>query len=145
MTSNPSPVGRRIAKANANNATLQLLLQADDQHSSWVAVVAFYKALHLVEAVFETDKAGHARSHESRERLLKTTTRYNNIYKHYRPLAAAATVARYLALSSKEFESFGDYMPAEVVERLIVGHHLRQLEKSVLKIVGPECGLRQAG
>ena len=43
-----------LTAAKRNQATIDYLL-AGDEHLPWVVTVAFYKALHLVEAVFAAD------------------------------------------------------------------------------------------
>src|SRR2546421_1473890 len=80
-----------------NQDLIDHLLKDIDQFADWVTTVAFYKAVHLVEAVFSRDPhIKHGRTHEHREQCLKSDRRYSNIYKNYRPLWAASTVARYL-------------------------------------------------
>ena len=39
-----------IGVANDNHATLEYLLKEPDNHLAWIGTVAFYKALHVVEA-----------------------------------------------------------------------------------------------
>jgi hypothetical protein len=76
---------------------LALLLPQLDEFPDWVTTVAFYKALHIVEAVFANDiNVRHGTGHEHRERVLKTTTKYRHLYKYYRPLYTASVKARYL-------------------------------------------------
>ena len=61
-----------LAAANLNQKTLAYLCQDVSIHGPWVAVVAFYKALHIVEAVFANDPdIRHCTDHGSRERALK--------------------------------------------------------------------------
>ena len=113
-------------------ATIDYLLLERDNHPEWIAVIAFYKALHLVETLFAHDKASHSRNHESRESLLKSDRRYKNIWEHYRVLWTISTVARYLS----SVESFAEYMSPEDVEKEVIRHRLNQVEKSVAKLVG---------
>jgi len=101
-----------------------------------VAVVAFYKALHWIEAMSYCDHAcKHGGNHSDREQVLKWTALYQNIYKHYRPLYAASCVARYLTHSGQEFSAFATYLSPDPVEAKLVQHHLKQLEKSVEKFI----------
>jgi hypothetical protein len=119
-----------IAVANANQRTLDHLRSDIGTHGPWVAVVAFYKALHIVEAVFANDKdIRHTCDHGQRERTLKTTNRYSQINKHYAPLARAATIARYLHDGSKEYSSFFDYMRGDQIEPELLNHRLHQVEE----------------
>ena len=69
-----------LAAANLNQKTLAHLCQDVSVHGPWVAVVAFYKALHIVEAVFANDPdIRHCPDHGSRERVLKRKTSYQQI------------------------------------------------------------------
>lgn len=77
-----------VAAAKQNQATIDYLLISND-HLPWVVTVAFYKALHVVEAVFVADThspAAHTDDHKVRNRLLKTTNRYQQLWRMYRPL-----------------------------------------------------------
>ena len=102
-----------IAAANLNQKTLAHLCQDVSVHGPWVAVVAFYKALHVVEAVFANDPdIRHCTDHGSRERALKMNRKYAHINKQYAPLSRAATIARYLHHSGTDYHSFFDYLDA---------------------------------
>ncbi|MCA9072412.1 MAG: hypothetical protein KDA84_25985, partial [Planctomycetaceae bacterium] len=81
------------AMADQCSKTLQYLLKEKEEHPEWICVVAFYRALHLVEVLFTHDNKSHGNNHESREKLLKHTKRYQQVYKHYRPLWDISTVA----------------------------------------------------
>ncbi len=125
-----------LALANRNQAVLEYLLQQPDCCAEWIVTVAFYKALHLVEALFAHDGKGHGHSHEQRDRMLKGEPRYRHIYKHYRPLWAASVVARYLENPwGDSFRSFADYLSPQDVQQKMVGHHLRQIERSVERLL----------
>lgn len=72
-----------IACANRTQQTTALLLTNREAHSPWVAITAFYKALHVVEAVFANDRSiRHTSTHEEREAALKRERKYHNIYRH---------------------------------------------------------------
>ncbi len=45
-----------VAVAKSNQRTIDYLLQTDD-HLGWVVTVAFYKALHIVEAMLHADQS----------------------------------------------------------------------------------------
>jgi len=121
-----------IASANRIQLTIAHLLEKREQNSPWIATLAFYKALHIVEAVFANDKnIGHSSDHQSRERSLKKTRKYDHLAKHYLPLARASLVARYLP-GHKVFE---DYMLPDVVVSQLLRHHLRQIERSAKRFL----------
>ena len=114
-----------IAFANRSHETLQHLLREPLKHSPWIATVAFYKAVHIVEAIF-ANESRHSCDHSERESWLKITRKYEHICKHYLPLARASTVARYLV----EVSCFEQYLgPTAVIEKLLQ-HRLYQIEKS---------------
>ena len=116
--------------------TISYLSKENDQHSEWIAVTAFYRALHLSEAVLLTNRIDHDRTHVGRDQALKRTRSTENIWKHYRPLWQASCIARYLAFHDDEYVDFSSFMdPAKVISELIE-YRLRELEKSVAKQLG---------
>lgn len=127
-----------LAVAGRNQELIDRLLPVIDHYPDWVAVIAFYKALHIVDAVLFVDNyREHGGSHDNRDRILKTTNRYQNLYRHYRPLFAASLVGRYLECGGREYRLFTEYLSPQKVKDIILGHHLRQLEVSAEKIIGP--------
>jgi len=129
-----------FAAAGRNQRTLSLLLASGAEHNPWVAVVAFYKALHLVEGVFfEDHDEVHTFDHWQRGNLLKRTNRYALIYKSYRPLAEAAFIARYLLPQGSDADSpvvdFSVQYSPEIVQSRLIGHYLHQIEQGVTKFV----------
>lgn len=127
-----------LTVARRNQLLIDRLLADLGAHPEWLAVVAFYKALHLIEAVlFRTHPVKHGRDHPHRNQLLKDR-RYQHLYKHYRPLFAASLVARYLeSEEAGEVGAFAEYMPAERVRDYLVNHCLRQVERSAEAFLGP--------
>lgn len=86
-----------IAAATENQKAIDYLCKEIDSFSPWIVSIAFYKGLHVIEAVFAGEKPeGHADTHGGRHRILKTTNRYQNLWKNYCPLWQASLVARYL-------------------------------------------------
>lgn len=126
-----------IRAANRNQMTIDHLCGNLESHSAWIATVAFYKALHLVEAAFASDQdVRHTTDHGSRNQVLKTTQKYKNIWKHYRPLSSAAQIARYLCGNGRDYKSFDDYLSANEVCNEILFHRLKQVENSVKQLLG---------
>lgn len=130
-----------IAAARQNEAALRHMLSSDD-HLAWVVTIAFYKALHIMEAVFAADPAApahHTDDHIDRNRILKTTTRYQHFWKMYRPLWQASLVARYLREndSAPTHDVFSAHLPKADVESRVLGHWLHQIEQSAEKYLGP--------
>jgi hypothetical protein len=120
-----------IDLARHNQLLIDHLLPEIHRFSDWVTTVAFYKALHIVEAVFAANgPRRHGGSHPDREQLLKGNRQYSNIWKHYRPLWAASTIARYLEYQGSQYASFTAYMDHRRVQSEIINHRLRQVETS---------------
>jgi hypothetical protein len=124
-----------LSAARENQRVIEYLCQKVDEFPGWVATVAFYKALHVIEALFAVDGTGvdgHTDKHEQRNTLLKKTRRYQQLWKFYRPLFQASLVARYLRENQNvpTHEVFATYMPPDTVVRLVLGHYLKQIEKS---------------
>src|SRR5207247_2383093 len=112
-----------LALAEHNRQLLDHLAPDIGRFGDWITVVAFYRAFHLIEAMFFRDHPDkHGRNHETRDNMLKRTKRYHHIYKHYRVLWAASTVARYLEDHSagKTYPSFNDYLSPADVQALIL-------------------------
>lgn len=107
-----------IRLASRNHHLLTHLLQIGG-YPDWSATVAFYKAVHVVEAVFAANMARHSISHADRQATLKTAP-FKNIWKDYSHLATASRVARYLEASDVgAFSSFSDFMDDDDVKLLV--------------------------
>jgi hypothetical protein len=122
-----------------NQELINHLMKDVDRFPDWITTVAFYRALHLVEAVFATDPAiKHGGDHGSRLRHLKSIKKYNAIYKAYHPLWTASIVARYLEdkETGGQFSSFSKYLTVEQVKSTILNHYLRRVESSVEQLLG---------
>lgn len=140
-----------LAAAEKNAATILYLLRERDDHPEWIAIIAFYKALHLVEAVFFDEDKVHGVNHERRDKFLKD--KYPDIHKHYRPLWAASMVARYLsglkdgvgpAEGGKVYAAFTDCYSPQTVENKLLKHRLFNLEKLVKKALQSQASKSQA-
>lgn len=96
--------------------------------------VAFYKALHVVEALLARDSktdTNHTTDHKQRAELLKTTNRYQQIWKHYRPLWNDSLIARYLHNDSGgEYSNFSDYLSNEKIQNKHLNHNLKKIIES---------------
>ncbi|MCI0640660.1 MAG: hypothetical protein L0Y70_16420 [Gemmataceae bacterium] len=125
--------------AQRNQFLINHLVKDIDHFADWVTTVAFYRALHLVEAVFAADSnIKHGGDHGNRLHLLKTNRKYLAIYKAYQPLWSASVVARYLEdkQSATEVSSFSKYLTAPEVRATILNHYLRKVESSVEQLLG---------
>ena len=98
-----------IARASRNQQAIAYLLEGDDVFPEWVTAIAFYKALHIVEAIL-AGSGVHSPDHGERERTLKRTNEYKKIYEHYAPLCRASLIARYLQdKGSKAYVAFENF------------------------------------
>ena len=117
-----------LVLANKNHQALLHLVPRPEDFSEWIATIAFYKALQVVEAVF-VRRGYRASDHNRRFELLKTS--FPEIYRHFRVLWQASTIARYLHdnESNRSYSQFSDYLsPARVVEKLVF-RRLRPIEE----------------
>lgn len=131
--------GAHIRRARRNQEAIGFLLANEsDIFPEWITAIAFYKALHLVEAVFAADEKAdrdHEQTHDQRERRLKRTRRYREIYKHYAPLCRASLIARYMQSDGKIFADFTSYLTPEQVVSEVLNHRLKRIERAAKKFM----------
>lgn len=129
-----------IALANKNHDALVQLARQPERHAEWVATIAFYKAVQVVEAVLASELGRHSNGHDARLDFLKRT-KFAEIFKAYRPLYSASLVARYLVDSSRPklenkqsitYHTFADYMSPEDVVRKLLKKRLDVLEQKAV-------------
>lgn len=126
-----------LAMARGNHEALLHLWSGKERFGGWVATVAFYKAVHLVEAMLARS-GQHGCDHKHREEFLKQK-KFQHIYLHYRPLKSASMIARYLAdFAGPVYRSFIDYMPVEKVKSELLDYRLHEVEKSAAKSLAPK-------
>lgn len=84
-----------VTAAKSNQAAIDYLLK-EDTHLAWVVTIAFYKALHTVEALLASgsESVKHFDEHKTRNKFLKSDHRYSQIWKMYRPLFEASLVLK---------------------------------------------------
>jgi inorganic triphosphatase YgiF len=78
-----------LKKAEPNQRFLETI---GDDFPDWLAVVAFYKAVHLVEALFARKKSP---SHNHSQRNYRLKRQFPSIWMHFRPLYGASMLLRY--------------------------------------------------
>ena len=109
-----------LAKADSNQSFLETI---GDEYPDWLAVVAFYKAVHLVEALFAR-QGTQSKNHTDRNRRLKK--HHPAIWKAFIPLFNASKLLRYT-----------DYkMSAHKVRQELIGTRLAKVEGLVREILG---------
>lgn len=130
-----------IALANRHQAALDALRGADGEHPEWLTVIAFYKALQIVDACLVTLGLGAPTDHGSRTVKMNSTRKLDHISGHYWSLKNAASVARYLSdVRGKGYRTFSSFLPTPKVESEMIGHRLVQIERSARKLLGPTLG-----
>lgn len=108
------------AKAAHNRAFLNTI--TDPTYCDWMAVVAFYVAVHLVERLFAL-QGRHNQDHRGRNRAVRRQLR--PIHRNYRALYNLSMVARYMEASKFN-------LTAAVVRTTVIDLHLAEIEKYVV-------------
>ncbi len=94
------------------------------QFTDWLVTVAFYTALHAVDALLAEDNVPGIVSHAARNIVLSRTNRYSFICKRYLPFFDLSQTIRYLAEP-------GRWVPFGKVESDVFGRYLYPIENSV--------------
>ena len=124
-----------LSTAIDNRELAVSLLGTEKRSLAWATTISFYAALHLVEAAL-AESGQHFDDHSTRNFHLKKTKKLQNIWKHYKPLYDHSLKARYLMTDGDSAENLIDQHLGEAgIRDKIIGHHLRQIEKSVCKIL----------
>jgi len=125
-----------ISLANKNHDAMMRLGQDLDRFSEWVAVTAFYKALQIIEAMFVNQHGRCCFGHHQRLEKLKKGG-YKELYKHFRALWSAASIARYLYDSETRqgYSSFADYLSAEKVKSILLKRRLHAVECNAVSLL----------
>lgn len=128
-----------IALANKNHDVLIHLIKDVDRFPEWVTVVAFYKAVQIIDAAFEHTHGQCCHGHPRRLEMLKSRG-YRELHKHYRALWSASSVARYLYDNAEHstYSCFTDYLSADAVREKIVKKRLSNVEGHALKLLGDD-------
>lgn len=132
-------VNNHLSLANKNHAALLHLMRDAPAYPEWIATIAYYKAVQVVEAVL-VSRGRSSCSHANRLDAVKRIGR-PELHRHLRAMWAASSVARYLYDNSKQasYTSFSDYMdPSQVVE-LLVRRRLRPIERLCLAMLPKDC------
>jgi hypothetical protein len=107
----------------------ELISAIPPTHPDWIVTIAFYVALHAVDALLEYDNVSGVHSHDSRNRVLIRTRRYEKIWEHYQPLHDLSRRIRYLA--DPQLWITIDDIPGKVF-----GGFLYPVERSVHHLIG---------
>ena len=107
---------QHLAKARHNQRMLETV---DPQFPDWIATVAFYAAVHLVEAGFIRQGGSNSNKHSERNRRLKQ--HFPGVWRKFQPLWNLSKVARYDA----------DQLISRKTAQHIVSSSLPSLEKAI--------------
>lgn len=99
-----------------------LLEKIPDEWPDWMATIAFYAAVHAVEAVFALDNV-HSNGHDARNLRLKRVNKYSFLHLNFQPLFNAAFNARYHCKRG--------WLPVQNVKNILVPNHLYAVEKGM--------------
>ena len=121
-------MAEHIELANRNQAVLDYLLKDIALCAETIAVTAFCKSLHVMEAVFHHREKRHFQSHSERDAYIKKHKCYSTLWPQYRAMSSASYVARYLADNQTQqgFSRFDDYLcAADLQSKLLDGYLFR--------------------
>lgn len=107
-----------------------------DKYCDWTVTVAFYTAVHAVEAVFAKDSVQHEGSHKGRNQILKLRSRYHTVWRNFRPLWAASQVARYHCDTGPSPDPYDGWISPEDVKMRFVQKNLGAVEALAIQLLG---------
>ena len=112
------------AKADLNRAFVDSV-KDNLAFSDWVAVAAFYAAMHLIERLCAKENTHHI-SHNSRNAWVNRHLGYSDTQIAFSALYDASRIARHGTLNQ-----FNKAYPGDKVQRLLVDDHLAKIESYV--------------
>ena len=105
------------------------------KYADWIVTVAFYVALHAVDALLAHANVERVTSHDTRNAVLRQTNKYLKVKKHYMPLYDLSQTVRYLADPHI-------WVPPDQINREVLRRYLYPIEESVQKLIGQDLDLR---
>lgn len=106
----------------------------DPGFPDWAVTVAFYTALHAVDALLAHDKVLGIVNHDGRNRTLMQTNRYAHISKYYHPLYGLSRTVRYMASPER-------WLQWSLIQSKVIAGYLHPIEESVQKLMGSDLHL----
>jgi len=100
-----------------------------EEFCDWMLTGAFYAAVHAIEALIAFDGQRNHTSHETRNEVLKSVKRYQQIWRHYRELYNASQTTRYHASPT-------EWIPVDQIKTVWIPNYLYPIERSVQKLIG---------
>lgn len=106
-----------------------LLARLPATYPDWIITVAFYTALHAVDALLAHDRITGVVSHETRNAVLRSTNRYLAIWRAYQPLYTLSRTVRYMAEPAQ-------WVPHAAITSDVFRRYLYPVEQSVQRLTG---------
>lgn len=107
----------------------QLLPAIPADCPDWMVTIAFYTALHAIDAMLHTQGVVNFNSHSTRHEVLINVTQYELIAKRHLPFYNLSRTVRYAAEPMQ-------WVPVDKVEKEVFGRYLYPIENSAFKIMG---------
>lgn len=104
-----------------------LIAQIPRTHPDWIVTVAFYAAVHAVDAALAHEEV-NAWNHETRFTAIAGIPRMDKIRKLYHPLYDLSRKVRYTADPNQ-------WIPPDQIDRLVIRGCLIPLEQSVERLL----------
>ena len=127
--------------ASRTQSVIDRLLIDPQECNEWIATTAFYKAVHLVEAMFDNLGHGHSHSHNHRLQVLRTADDFGAIYRDFKALFDMSKVARYLENDIPnriryQTTAFERYVPPAKIREKAIEKRLIPIEVNVFTLIG---------
>jgi len=100
------------------------------EYPDWIVTVAFYTALHVIDALLAKE-ARTITDHKTRNEVLRKTNRYEKIWRAYQPLYGLSRTVRYLADPTQ-------WVPIDKIKPNVFNDYLYRIEESVFKLLGKD-------
>lgn len=134
-------MAEHIDLCNRNQAIIDYTLGDASVCAEAIAVMAFYKALHIMEAMFDRNNGRHLTSHKDRDAYIRGSRQYSGFWNYYRTLQSASLVARYLSNANVGYANFSDYLPPADMKPKLLDRYLAPLEKMAVQLLPANHGL----
>lgn len=112
----------------------QLLPLLPATHHDWIATVAFYTALHAVDAAIAFHGVEDITDHGARKHILIKTNTLKQVCRHFLPLYDISRTVRYMADPTS-------WIRPDRIDAEILAGHLYPIEQSVCKLIGQQLDL----
>ena len=120
--------------AARNAKALEYIKARIDDFPEWVVTIAFYEALHSIEAAMACDPTiQRSISHKERNSLIRQDSGYKSVWRSYKSLYDTSCIARYMDDGEINFST---YMSRAEIENTVIGewlHHVKAFAASKIE------------